>query len=109
MVQNCKLPVEIVSILRSLVKECQSIPQISKIILFGSYSKGNHTSESDIDVAFFVKETTASIFETYRSIAKISCRYTVDIQPQVFYESEQSEPLGIVEEIIEYGLDITDI
>lgn len=109
MVQDCILPENIASALKSMVKECKSIPEISRVILFGSYSKGSHTAESDVDVAFFIKESGESIFDIYKKVAKICCRYTVDIQPQIFYESEQAEPMGIVEEVIEHGLDITEI
>lgn len=42
-------------------------PEVEKIILYGSYARGDNTSESDIDI-MVVLETTEENVKKYRSI-----------------------------------------
>ena len=81
----------------------------SRVILFGSYAKGNSTKDSDIDIAVFLpsKFSNTDIITINRLLCKICNKYDTDIQTQIFMQDELLCPIGIVEEIVQYGIDIT--
>lgn len=76
-----------------------------RIILFGSYAKGNFNEDSDIDIAVVFKDYKNLIdmqLELMRLRRKIDSR----IEPHPFRESEFELSNPIVNEIIKYGQDI---
>ena len=76
-----------------------------KIILFGSYAKGNFNEDSDIDIAVIFKDYSNLIdmqLELMRLRRKIDSR----IEPHPFRESEFELSNPIVNEIIKYGQEI---
>lgn len=97
---------EIKGILHSVIQKVKECVDISKVYLFGSYFNGTFKKDSDIDIAFFIKNSE-ELIDAHRKIIKITSKYPVDIQPQIFYESELDEKIGIVEEILENGGEIS--
>lgn len=76
-----------------------------RIILFGSYAKGNFNEDSDIDIAVVFKDYSNSIdmqLELMRLRRKIDSR----IEPHPFRESEFELSNPIVSEIVKYGQEI---
>lgn len=76
-----------------------------RIILFGSYAKGNFNDDSDIDIAVVFKDYNNLIdmqLELMRLRRKIDSR----IEPHPFRESEFELSNPIVNEIVKYGQDI---
>ncbi len=76
-----------------------------KIILFGSYAKGNFNEDSDIDIAVIFKDYSNLIdmqLELMRLRRKIDSR----IEPHPFRESEFESSNPLVSEIIKYGQEI---
>jgi predicted nucleotidyltransferase len=76
-----------------------------RIILFGSYAKGNYNEDSDIDIAIVFKDYSNLIdmqLELMRLRRKIDSR----IEPHPFRESEFEISNPIVNEIIKYGQEI---
>lgn len=76
-----------------------------KMILFGSYAKGNFNDDSDIDIAVIFKDYSNSIdmqLELMRLRRKIDSR----IEPHPFRESEFKSSNPLVSEIIKYGQEI---
>jgi predicted nucleotidyltransferase len=76
-----------------------------RIILFGSYAKGNYNDDSDIDIAVVFKDYSNLIdmqLELMRLRRKIDSR----IEPHPFRESEFEISNPIVSEIIKYGQEI---
>jgi len=76
-----------------------------RIILFGSYAKGNYNDDSDIDIAVVFKDYSNLIdmqLELMRLRRKIDSR----IEPHPFRESEFDRSNPIVNEIIKYGQEI---
>ena len=76
-----------------------------RIILFGSFAKGNYNDDSDIDIAVVFKDYSNSIdmqLELMRLRRKIDSR----IEPHPFRESEFILSNPIVNEIIKYGQEI---
>ena len=76
-----------------------------RIILFGSYAKGNYNDDSDIDIAVVFKDYSSLIdmqLELMRLRRKIDSR----IEPHPFRENEFELSNPIVSEILEYGHEI---
>jgi len=76
-----------------------------KIILFGSYVKGNFNEDSDIDIAVILKDYNNLIdiqLELMRLRRKIDSR----IEPHPFREQDFNISNPIVNEIVKYGQDI---
>jgi len=76
-----------------------------KIILFGSYAKGNYHEDSDIDIAIVFKDFSNLIdmqVELMRLRRKIDSR----IEPHPFRESDFDISNPIVYEILKYGKEI---
>lgn len=107
MVAILDMPKEIQILLSDLVPRICSQDSVASVILFGSYSKGTYSRQSDIDIAVFIHDWTPSIHALYRTLSKLCTQYNADIQLQVFYEEELDDPVGIIEEIVCYGKDIT--
>ncbi len=103
--QPLPLPKSVQNILYSVIGRVTEAVSVSKVYLFGSYYTGTNTKGSDLDIAFFIK-SSESLKEANRKIIKITSKYPIDIQPQIFYESELEEGIGIVGEILENGGEI---
>ena len=76
-----------------------------RIILFGSYAKGNYNDDSDIDIAVVFKDYSNLIdmqLELMRLRRKIDSR----IEPHPFRESEFELSNPMVNEILKYGQEI---
>ena len=70
------------------------------IFLFGSYAKGKHTPDSDIDVGVVIDETEHSRrFEITADLFRIARKFHSD-------EYERPENASILSEIIRSGIDI---
>lgn len=102
---NIRLPNNIKKMLSTVIKKVEKTVPVSKVYLFGSYYNGTQSKDSDIDIAFFVNKNEC-LLDVTRKIIKITSKYPIDIQPQIFYESELKEKNGIVGEIIENGGEI---
>lgn len=99
------LPDDIKKIIDSVIDSAVKAVGVSKVYLFGSYYNGTYTEDSDIDLAFFIHNNEC-LLDAHRKIIRITSKYPIDIQPQIFYESELEEKIGIVGEILENGGEI---
>ncbi|HNW82274.1 MAG TPA: nucleotidyltransferase domain-containing protein [bacterium] len=72
-----------------------------KIILFGSYAKGNFKDESDIDVAVIVDKIDGSFLEKEAGLYKIRRNIDENIEPVLFEAG--SDKSGFLESILSYG------
>ncbi len=85
----------------------QYVEQICKnfspcqIILFGSYAKGNATSDSDIDIAVIVDEIKGDYLNNTSLLYKLRRNVDDRIEP-VLLESG-SDPSGFLEEVRRTG------
>jgi predicted nucleotidyltransferase len=76
-----------------------------KVILFGSYAKGNFNDDSDIDIAVIFKDYNNLIdmqLELMRLRRKIDSR----IEPHPFRERDFDISNPLVNEIVKYGQEI---
>jgi len=81
--------------------------KINKVILFGSYAKGQFSSESDIDLAVFSDDFIGmEPIDRFRLLFLQAADYGLDLQPLAFTISDLTEPAGIVAEILNTGQEI---
>ena len=102
-----KIPEYIQKIIKSYIDNLSSKISVEKVVLFGSYAKGNSHKDSDIDIAIFS--------DYFRNMTRAdgiyflllpAMDYDVDLEPQPFTMDEYGEPTGLVKEILSTGIEI---
>jgi len=76
-----------------------------KIILFGSYAKGNYNKDSDIDIAVVLKDYN-NLIDIQLELMRLRRKFDSRIEPHPFREKDFDKSNPIVNEIIKYGQDI---
>ncbi len=72
-----------------------------KIVLYGSYARGNYTEYSDIDVAVIVEEIKGDFLELITRLYKLRRNIDTKIEPVLL--EENNDRSGFLESILEYG------
>jgi len=101
-----RFPSEHADAIQKCLDRIRALKGVARIIVYGSYAKGDQRPDSDIDVAVFF-DGDGSPLERYRTLVDICSMPEVDIQVQAFDVSELKDPCGIVEEIVKYGVDFS--
>jgi len=93
-------------ILEYITNLCKQIP-VQKVILFGSYAKGNTHEYSDVDIAIFSDyfKDMSRIDGLYFLLLN-AADYDIDLEPQPFTMDEYNQPIGLVNEILKTGIEI---
>lgn len=76
-----------------------------RIILFGSYAKGNFNDDSDIDIAVVFKDY-GNLMEMQLELMRLRRKIDSRIEPHPFRESEFEPSNPIVYEVLKYGQEI---
>lgn len=101
------IPKEILLATNEYINKLKKQIPVSKVILFGSYAKGNFTKDSDIDLAVF-----SSAFEKMSRVDGTTfllmqaLEYKIDIQPQPYTMQDYHEHVGILDDILRTGIEI---
>ena len=74
----------------------------NKIVLFGSYAKGNWTENSDIDVAIFVNKITDDFLQLSTKLCKLTRNIDYRIEPLLL--EENNDKSGFISEINKHGI-----
>ena len=76
---------------------------VNKIILYGSYARGDYRQDSDIDVAVVVPKNSVSkdILEDMAKLFKLRRNISTDIEPVLLIDGEDKS--GFLESISKYG------
>ena len=84
-------------------KEVISNMVVNKIILYGSYARGDYRKDSDIDVAVVVPRSSISddILTDMAKLYKLSVDISTDIEPVLIIDED--DPSGFLESISQYG------
>ena len=100
-----KIPENISKILSEFITVIKDTfgDRVRKIILYGSYARGDYREDSDIDVAVAVPRSSISkdILEDMTKLCKLRRDVSVDIEPVLIIDEE--DPSGFLESISEYG------
>lgn len=78
--------------------------KVNKIMLYGSFVKGNFTEDSDIDAAVILDELPNDILNSEFELYKIRRDIDHRIEPLIFKSGEDKS--GLLEEILRTGLEI---
>ena len=92
--------------MQNICREIYALDQVERVVLYGSYAKGEARDDSDIDLAVFVTNDDARLLEWFRRLARICVNAEIDIQVQPFHAYELFTPCGIIEEIEAYGIEL---
>lgn len=101
------IPQEVLSVTIDYVSKLKMQIPIEKVVLFGSYAKGTHTVDSDVDIAVF-----SPAFENMSRVDGLTfllmqaLGYKIDIQPQPYTMKDYTEHTGLVDEILKTGIEI---
>ena len=76
---------------------------VNKIILYGSYARGDYRANSDIDVAVVVskKNLSNNVLKQMGQLVRLTRDISIDIEPILLIEDEDKS--GFLESICEYG------
>ena len=78
----------------------------SKVILFGSYAKGNFNEDSDIDIAVILKDYN-NLIDMQLELRRLRRKIDSRIEPHPFREKEFELSNPIVSEILKFGQEIS--
>ncbi len=73
-----------------------------KIVLFGSYSNGNYTTNSDIDIAVIVNEIDGDFLSISKQLNKLTRNIDSRIEPVLIQNGEDRS--GFLSTILETGI-----
>lgn len=76
---------------------------VNKIILYGSYARGDYRKDSDIDVAVIVPRNSISknIIDDMAKLFKLRRNISTDIEPILVIDEKDNS--GFLESILSYG------
>lgn len=101
------IPVPIIKSVRKLKRNLQTELNVKKTFVFGSYAKGNYTSDSDIDVCVVAADVDNN-YNAMMTIADYAVDCDVRIEAVVISEEEfnQEPSFGVTKEVKQYGVEI---
>ena len=76
---------------------------VNKIVLYGSYARGDNRKNSDIDVAVIVPRESISknILNDMAKLFKLTRNISTDLEPILLIDEEDAS--GFLEDILQYG------
>ena len=102
-----QIPNEIRKAVLKFKADIQSDLDVRKVILFGSYVKGNYNEDSDIDVCVIADNVENDFLALMKIIPKV-IDSDVRIEPVVFSQKEYGVPVsfGLLKEVKKFGIEI---
>ena len=83
----------------------KSNPGIKRVFLFGSYTKGTVSEDSDIDLAI-VFETLANSFDMQVELMKLRRKFDTRIEPHPFREADFNTSNPFANEVLTNGFEL---
>jgi uncharacterized protein len=98
------LDYDIKVIASDFVRMSLDVADITKIVLFGSWAKGNASIRSDIDLAVVFKKDHKAEIELTRIVDVLEKKYSKEIQVHCFTEKNFSKKDKLINEIKKEGV-----
>ena len=95
-----------INIAQKYAKTLRNRFDFKKIILFGSYAKGNPREDSDIDIAIIFSDY-ANRLDRQVELMKLTRLIDTRIEPHPFRENEFEISNPFVNEIMSHGTEVT--
>lgn len=96
---------DVINIARQYATVIHSKFDYSRIILFGSYAKGNFHEDSDIDIAV-IFDDYSNLIDMQLELMRLRRKIDSRIEPHPFRKSEFVSSNPLVYEIIKHGQEI---
>ena len=97
---------EILDVINKYVSELKKHFNISSIILFGSYAKGNNNEDSDIDIAV-ISEDFEDIYDSMAILMGMTWDIDARIEPHpITVEDYENIATPFVKEVIDTGIKV---
>ena len=95
-------------LVKSYADDVRRVFPVDKVVLFGSYAKGNATGQSDIDICFFLDSFGGKRrVDILKELLGIMHGYKgIFFEPTVFPTAEIDNDNPFVKEILRTGLEI---
>lgn len=93
---------EVVVIAKKYAESIKEKIKPQKVILYGSFAKGNWHENSDIDVAVIVDSIDNDILETKKMLFKLRRGIDDRIEP-ILLEDNSSDKSGFLKDVLKYG------
>jgi predicted nucleotidyltransferase len=87
---------------KQLVINSSLLKNIEQVYLFGSFVKGTPTSDSDIDIAFVVKNIEGNFFDVIPPIHRLTEKVDFRIEPHII--ARNTDYAGFLNEIQRTGV-----
>lgn len=102
-----QVPTQVINSIKRFKESIKSGLNVQKVILFGSYARGNYTDNSDIDVCIIAEDVSNNYLAMLQIAPKV-IDIDVRIEPVVFSNKEFSESnlYGLLKEVKEYGIEV---
>lgn len=94
---------EALKIAEKYIDSIRSRYNIYQAILFGSFAKGTHHEDSDIDIAVII-DNVSDIIDTQIDLMKLRRNIDLRIEPHPFMTSDFNRNNPVANEILKYGL-----
>jgi uncharacterized protein len=104
-----QIPEGIKQIVEDYVRQLKKEIPIEKVVLFGSYAKGNYHKDSDVDLAIF-----SDYFDGMRRVDGINylllkaMEYDIDLEPLPFTKTDYIKKSGFAKEVLKEGIEIIE-
>jgi uncharacterized protein len=79
---------------------------VKRMLLYGSYARGNQNPDSDIDLAIVLNELSDP-FQTQVNLLKLTWNFDTRIEPHPFDEQDFTFTNPVIREILKTGIDIS--
>ena len=79
---------------------------VTRMILYGSFARGNPHPDSDIDLAVIMKELPDP-FQTQVNLLKLTWNFDTRIEPHPFEEKDFITSNPVINEILRTGIEIS--
>ena len=102
------IPNEVIELIKKFIESVkENNIEIHKVILYGSYAKGTYNQHSDIDLAIISPDFKEN--ECLKNASKLlskAAKLKADIETMPFSMEEYNSPLGLMEEILNTGIEL---
>ena len=93
---------QVIEVVKRYSEVIQNIFSVKKVVLYGSYSRGDQKEWSDIDVAVFLNERKEDILTAESKLHKLRRDIDSRIEPVIL--DEQKDQSGFAKEVLKSGI-----
>lgn len=93
---------EALNLVKKYADEIKKFLLPSKIVMYGSYAKGNATANSDIDVAIIFNNFKGDLWATSTELWKSAYKISDIIEPVLL--DQHNDGCGFIDEILKTGI-----